>query len=129
MIELRQSDPNQSNRTMLYTQSCTSIIMVIISYERRTMGVHVGNVNTKRAQSNTLRASKTGGYNDRGNTTRGVARKAQMRRCEVQIINNMSFCLDHHTILNMLKSRRKNPFFFFFFVEGGALWVRRDDDR
>jgi hypothetical protein len=35
----------------------------------------------------------------------------------------------HHTILNMRKSRRKNPFFFFFFVEGGALWVCRDDGR
>jgi len=39
------------------------------------------------------------------------------------------YLCDHHMILNIRKSRRKNPFFFFFFVEGGALWVCRDDGR
>jgi hypothetical protein len=39
------------------------------------------------------------------------------------------FGFGHHTILNMRNSRRKNPFFFFFLVEGGALWVCREDGR
>jgi hypothetical protein len=90
------------------------------------IGEHVENGNTEQTQNNTPNAKLedimiVGTSQEVSQETRQESEKWGVLR--------MSFCLGHHTILNMRNSRRKNPFFFFFFVEGGALWVCMDDDR
>ena len=55
----------------------TSIIMIIIIYEERWESIWEMSI---QIVHKAIHSKQTGGYNDRGNITRGVARKAQMRR-------------------------------------------------